>query len=451
MIKVITSYLAALFFLVAMPVQAGDAYIQPVAAGWEVRPIITVGESAANGYRMVGLPDGLGAFDNNDGTMTLLMNHEIAADKGVMRAHGQRGAFVSRWVIDAESLAVRSGADLVRATLPIGVVTPFNRLCSADLAPPSAFYNASTQKGYAGQLFLNGEEDKAGGRAFAHSLNGISYALPDLGRIAWENVLVNAGTGDKTIVMGMDDIHNGLVLTYVGEKRTQGNPVEQAGLVDGRLYAIKAEGARFSLVALQNAAKLDGKALREQAAKLGATLFARPEDGAWDTQNANLFYFTTTDKIGGNTQLHQLQFDDVKQPALGGRIEVVLNGRDIGAEMFDNLTVDSDGKVLIQEDPGKDARLAAIWQFDPVRKTALKVFESRPALFLSGQAQFMTEDEEHSGIVEITHLLKTATWFDVNRRYYLGTTQSHLEHTDAELVEYGQLWLMTSPSSTSQY
>ncbi|MDD2934463.1 MAG: DUF839 domain-containing protein [Methylotenera sp.] len=449
MIKVITQYLAALLFLAAMPVLAGEAYIQPLVTGWEVRPIITVGESAANGYRMVGVPDGLGTFDNNDGTMTLLMNHEIAADKGVMRAHGQKGAFVSRWVIDVETLKVRSGADLVQNTVPAGLV--FNRLCSADLAPQSAFFNVASGKGYPKRLFLNGEEDKTGGRAFAHALDGTSYALPDLGRIAWENALANPNAGDKTVVIGMDDIHDGLVLAYVGEKRTQGNPVEQAGLVGGRLYAVKTEGARFSLVALSDAAKLEGKALRAQAAKLGATLFARPEDGAWDTQNANLFYFTTTDKIGGNTQLHQLQFDDVKQPALGGRIEVVLNGRDIGAEMFDNLTVDSDGKVLIQEDPGKDARLAAIWQFDPVRKTALKVFESRPALFLSGQAQFMTEDEEHSGIVEITHLLKTATWFDVNRRYYLGTTQSHLEHTDAELVEYGQLWLMTSPSSTSQY
>jgi hypothetical protein len=447
--KTMTQYLAILLVFSCISAVAGDAYIQPVAAGWEVRPIITVGESAANGYRMVGVPDGLGAYDNDDGSFTLLMNHEIAADKGVMRAHGQKGAFVSRWVIEAETLAIRSGADLVQNTVPAGLA--FNRLCSADLAPQSAFFNAASGKGYAERLFLNGEEDKAGGQAFAHALNGTSYALPDLGRIAWENVLANTHTGDTTLVIGMDDIHDGLVLAYVGEKRTQGNPVEQVGLVGGRLYVIKAEGARFSLVELSDAAKLDGKALRAQAAKLGAALFARPEDGAWDTQNANIFYFTTTDKVGGNTQLHRLQFDDVKQPTLGGRIEVVLNGRDIGAEMFDNLTVDNAGNVLIQEDPGKDARLAAIWQFDPVRKTALKLFESRPELFLSEQARFMTEDEEHSGIVEITPMLKKASWFDVNRRYYLGTTQSHLEHTDAELVEHGQLWLITSPVTASKH
>ncbi|MDP3332591.1 MAG: hypothetical protein Q8S55_11500, partial [Methylococcaceae bacterium] len=121
MIKVITQYLAALFFFAAVSVQADEAYIQPTAAGWDVRPIITVGESAANGYRMVGIPDGLGAFDNSDGSFTLLMNHEVAADKGVMRAHGQKGAFVSRWVIDAETMAVRSGADLEQNTVPSGL------------------------------------------------------------------------------------------------------------------------------------------------------------------------------------------------------------------------------------------------------------------------------------------------------------------------------------------
>jgi hypothetical protein len=32
-------------------------------------------------YRMVGIPDGMGAFDNHDGTFTLLMNHEVAPDR----------------------------------------------------------------------------------------------------------------------------------------------------------------------------------------------------------------------------------------------------------------------------------------------------------------------------------------------------------------------------------
>ena len=118
------------------------AYIVPLAQGWQVQPIITVGETAANGYAMVGVPDGLGAYANADGSFSLLMNHELADNKGAVRAHGQKGAFVSRWVIEVESLKVQSGADLIKNTVPAGL--SFNRFCSADLAPSSAFYNAAT-------------------------------------------------------------------------------------------------------------------------------------------------------------------------------------------------------------------------------------------------------------------------------------------------------------------
>ena len=430
--------------------QAETSYLTPVAADWDVRTLLTVGQSAANGYAMVGVPDGLGAFANSDGSFTLLMNHELAADKGAVRAHGQKGAFVSRWVIDAESLQVRSGADLVRATLPIDMVKPFNRLCSADLAPQSAFYNAASSKGYAGQLFLNGEEDKAGGRAFAHALDGTSYVLQDFGHIAWENLLANPASGDKTLVMGLDDIQDGLVLIYVGEKHSQSDvkssPIAQAGLSGGKLYALNVEGSRFQLVTLTDGmTNLDGKTLREQAKKLGASGFARPEDGAWDTLNPKMFWFATTDKIGGDSRLTRIVFDDLADPQRGGRVETMLRAHDIGAEMFDNVTVDTGGRVLVEEDPGEQERLAAIWLFDPIKNRATKLFEANALLFKANAADFMTIDEEHSGIIEVTELLRKASWFDAKRRYYLGTTQAHLKHNDDKLVEHGQLWMISGP------
>ena len=425
---------------------AAPAYIVPIAQGWQVQPIMTVGETDANGYVMVGVPDGLGAYVNADGSMTLLMNHELAGNKGAVRAHGQKGAFVSRWVIDVESLKVQSGADLVRATMPVGVVHGFNRLCSADLAPKLAFYNAVSGKGYAGQLFLNGEEDKAGGRAFAHALNGISYELADMGRIAWENVLASPASGDATLVIGLDDIQNGLLLVYLGQKNKEGHPVQQAGLVGGQLYAIKVEGERFSLVSLANVANLDGKSLRELAIKSGATGFARPEDGAWDTLNNRVFWFNTTDKMGGDSRLSQLVFDDINNPQAGGAITTKICASEIGAEMLDNLTVDAAGRVLLQEDPGEDKRLASIWLFDPKTNKSSKLFEANAELFKPGASAFMTSDEEHSGIIEVTDLLRKASWFDAKRRYYLGTTQAHKPHADSSLVEYGQLWMISGPA-----
>jgi hypothetical protein len=439
--------LKALFITIVFSsnVFSAPAYIIPVAPGWKVQPIITVGESAGNGYAMAGVPDGLGVFANNDGTFNLLMNHEIPNDKGATRTHGEKGAFVSRWVIDIEGLKVKSGSDLIKSTVPNGL--KFNRFCSADLPPISAFYNAATRKGFNGQLFLNGEEDKAGGRAFAHTLEGISYLMPDFGHIAWENLLANPVSQDRTLVIGLDDIQDGLLLVYLGNKTKVGNPVEQSGLVGGQLYAIKVTNERFSLVPLTGMTSLDGKTLREEAKKLGATGFARPEDGAWDALDASKFWFATTDKIGGDSRLNQLVFDDISNPLHGGRISAPLSAQSIGAEMFDNIVVDGDGRVLAQEDPGENARLAVIWMYEPTLNKTTKLFESNPDLFKPGAADFMTIDEEHSGIVEVTSLLRKASWFDTNHRYYLGTTQAHLDHKDTKLVEHGQLWLISGPST----
>lgn len=440
---------ALIFFVIAIISAnvsiAAPAYITPLDSTWQVRPIITVGESAANGYAMVGVPDGLGAFDNNDGSFSLLMNHELAADKGSVRAHDHKGAFVSRWVINVETLQVLRGADLSQRSIPAGL--GFNRLCSADLAASTAFYNKLSGKGYNGQLFLSGEEDKAGGRAFAHSLDGTSYLLADFGHIAWENLLANPSPQDTSLVIGLDDIQDGLLLVYQGHKSKIGNPVEQAGLVGGQLFAIDVSGERFSLVALPNMAALDGISLRIEAKKLGATGFARPEDGAWDTQDPKAFWFATTDKIDGDSRLSQLVFDDIAQPQQGGRISTKLRATEIGAQMFDNITVDVDGRVLVEEDPGANERLAKIWLFDPVLNTSSPLFESNASLFKSGAAEFMTIDEEHSGIIEVTALLSKASWFKADHRYYLGTTQVHLQHADENLLEHGQLWLISGPAA----
>ena len=141
------------------------SYLVPVDTAVKFASLLTVGDSI-NGYRMAGIPDGLGAYDNGDGlTFTVLMNHELGNTNGVARAHGGIGAFVSEWIIDRNTLTVTKGSDLMKSVweLTNGAWTAktnfaFSRFCSADLAAPSAFYNAATQTGSTARIFLTGEE-----------------------------------------------------------------------------------------------------------------------------------------------------------------------------------------------------------------------------------------------------------------------------------------------------
>src|SRR5258705_3632683 len=88
----------------AGPSSSQPPYVLRSVPGVVTKSILTVGDSVnlkpdgVTPYRMVGIPDGLGAFDNGDGTFTVLMNHEIASG-GAVRAHRANGAFVSRWII----------------------------------------------------------------------------------------------------------------------------------------------------------------------------------------------------------------------------------------------------------------------------------------------------------------------------------------------------------------
>jgi hypothetical protein len=95
------------------PSSSQSPYLVSTNSHVTIESILTVGDSIG-GYKMAGIPDGLGAYDNGDGTFTVLMNHEIPGNLGVERAHGAVGAFVSQWVIDKETLQVQSGHDLIQ-------------------------------------------------------------------------------------------------------------------------------------------------------------------------------------------------------------------------------------------------------------------------------------------------------------------------------------------------
>jgi hypothetical protein len=434
--------------------------IETKSSDWKIYPLMSVGDhSIKNHLRLVGTPDGLGVEKENNFKIMVYMNHEIANDKGIVRSHGGRGAFVSQWTLDLNLLKIISGEDLIKKVMiwnrdkKIFEVSPnenLNRLCSADLPEKSAFYNSKNKKGFDGRIFMSGEEDREGGRAFAHIVSGkekgISYELPYLGKFSWENVVAHPNTKDKTVVMGMDDNKEGQVYLYMGSKQSKGNPVERAGLMYGKLFGIKTNADKFELVDLDDVSNLSGSDLEKKGMDSDIAKFKRPEDGAWDTLNPNVFYFTTTDKIDGDSEIIKLTFHDINHPEQGGAIEAILKARDIGAQMFDNLTVSDNGKIIINEDPGDHAHLASVWDFDPKTKVAQKIFEVKPEYFQDkSHPNFLTMDEEHSGIIDITRYVTYAPWYKKSERYFLGTLQIHKKLEDPELVEGGQLYFISGP------
>lgn len=445
------------------PSSSQAPYIVPLVPGVEVRSILTVGDwvnRKPDGapYRLVGIPDGIGAFDNGDGTFTVLINHELPANRGALRAHGAAGAFVSRWVIRKSDLAVLYGEDLIRQVVlwdakaaawkPPARGIAFSRFCSADLPAPTAFYDPATGLGYQGRLFMNGEEAGPEGRAFAHTLDGISYELPWLGKMSFENVVAHPAAGNRTVVVGLDDSSGGQVYVYVGEKRATGNPVEKAGLVGGVLYGVKIEGvteetdglklkpeARFALHPFSDVATWTGARLESESRQAGITAFQRPEDGAWDPNRPNDFYFVTTAGFNHKSRLWRLRFDDLRRPELGGTVELLLAG-DEGPKMMDNLTVTT-GQVLIQEDPGKNPHLATIWSYDIATGALTTIARHDPARFRDEAPAFLTQDEESSGIVDASDILGDG--------WVLLDVQAHYDHADPELIEGGQLLAVRVP------
>ena len=454
-------------------------YLVPTAARVGFTSILSAGDEVVGAtnpdgtaWRFVGIPDGIGAFDNGNGTATVLVNHEIGAANGAVREHGAVGAFVSRLVVDIDTLEVLGADDLgdtvYRYDAATGTffagTTAIGRLCSADLAPVSAFFDAASGKGTQDRIYLNGEEVGAEGRAFAWVATGEEegdvYELPWLGKFSWENAVANPNAGEKTVVVGLDDSSPGQVYVYVGEKKGEGDAVERAGLADGQLWGIRAsfvldsdassERSAFLLEELGDVSGVTGAQLQGMSAERGVTEFGRPEDGAWDTQDPNRFYFATTgysaDTNSAPTRLWALDFVDAARPELGGMVTQLLDGSE-GIRSLDNLTVSGSGRVMIQEDPGAEARSARVWEYDPAGDGLVELARHDPARFGDETGRAPTSpfntNEESSGVVDVTGIFGRdggeAYLLDVQAHYPFGAPGSSGR---TEILEGGQLLLM---------
>ena len=464
--------------------------------------VLTAGNTIG-GYSMVGIPDGLGAFDNGNGSFTLLMNHELGNTVGVARAHGGIGAFASTWTINKNTLAVSAGSDLIqsvygwdKASQVLNTTASsnvaFNRFCSADLPVETAFYNAATGLGTQDRIFMHGEEGGSTGWLQATAVTGtdagksftlgkFNVSTASAGATAgtvggWENALANPFAQNKTVVIGTNDggtnIMSNSVGVYVGTKTNSGTAADKAGLTNGTIKFVAVTGfapAGTTIDEFTNGtthANVMSGVQNFTLSDTASTNFSRPEDGAWNPNNPNEFYFVTTDRLDtndggvgynasnvvttaansqtGQTRLWKMTFSDITNPDAGGTIEAVVDGDTVGGEkvnMFDNISFGSDGTIMLLEDVGNASHNGKVWSYNPVTDKLTLVAKHDPTLNGDvGIAASVTADEEFSGIIDITDIMSSSTINSdaAKGRWYALVDQQHNAVGGAQ-VEGGQL------------
>ena len=324
-------------------------YLISASDGATLAVIATTGDTISNEV-LRGVPDGMGAIKNADGTLTLLSNHEIStgADIANKKDTGTWASSISKMTFDPATKKITKMENWMKSmsyynyttetwgstweqSLPVGSIKAdsygsivgtngINRLCSGDLVPAGGFAytekNAKTKKsvtyGYNDAIYLTGEEGGGGDvdRAFAFDANGNGMQLPKFGLAPWENFLTKPGTGKTTIVMGNEDgsATDSQLFMYVGTKQTTGaNFAEKAGLTNGKLYTIALEDYRTD-----NAVRTAPKGTKIKVgfneintnpkygkfgtmSQANGTTFSRIEDGEFDSKNPNVYYFLTTE------------------------------------------------------------------------------------------------------------------------------------------------------------
>jgi hypothetical protein len=462
--KVVGS-LAAIAVVVSLTAAAWPTqkpiYLVSDSAAVAINPIGTTGD-ILNGTVVRGIPDGMGAYASENGRgVTVLSVHEIATnDKTAMLSETKDkpwGTSVTKFNYSKTLKKFDNAEPLISSWNfwnyktsaytstpvggePTGAAAGYfgwgvQRFCSATYSPAGTFiYNGV---GYDGGLLTTGEEVTDQARGFAVDMTGAAYQLPRTGFAAMENIMPALKNGPNTVALISEDgaATDSQLYMYLGKKQNTGTSVDKAGLTNGDLYVLNVPTAATDNIFRTTIAKSTKTpatfkkiewntdvASFHKASRDNGTTFARVEDGHWDPKNPNVFYFVTTEsnkdpiatapnpatpdvtRDGG--ALWRLTFKDAQNPLEGSNLEMLLNGGEsIYMSKPDNITVTDNGVVVIQEDPGGNALLARViaYRISDGKLATLAKFDSQ--YFTTTGSQFMTIDEESSGVIDVTSLL----------------------------------------------
>ena len=471
-------------------------YVVAVGAEYEVRALFSAGDAvpetsdATRQFRMIGIPDGLGAYANGDGTHTLFMSHEAGrtqVSEPLVGSPRYRGAFVSKWILDADGDPVSGERaydtvfiedTLVGPAAQVGNTTRgFSRFCSGFLAGPDV--------GFDRWIYFANEEapspntfDTLGGLSVA-IFDNEAHGLPKLGRMEKENSVVqDAGARAQTVIFSLEDgpatLNNQLYM-YVGKKdRSPGASVlARNGLDNGELYVLRsldpgrnsertftAGSVDVEWVPIPDAETMTDDQLEAASDAVGAMSFVRLEDGAFNTRNRNELFFVTTGNSGGvddgvnelgrlySLRLHSSRILKPATLAIVYNADTVVAGGGDTALAPDNVDTNEDYLMIAEDGTGAsnpvmdaNGRDGSVWRFDlaqgPVgvdASSATRIAEVDPP----GRdgVPVPTGAWEVSGIIDASSLFGAETWLADVQTPNPTTAPTPL------LLEDGQLFLL---------
>ena len=463
---------------VANSVLTKPEYITAMTSAASIKALAYAGDQIT-GLTIEGIPDGMGAYDNGRGGITLLSVHEVSTSNAfVLKGKSTTapwGTSITKFTVSKNTKAVTNVQNFMQkvnfynyttgkyqetpaGAAPAGATPGFfdwgiSRFCSATYAAAGTFSHNGV--GYDGGLFLSGEETGDESRGFAFDEEGTGYQLPRMGMMSFENIMPSLKPGANTVAIASEDgsATDSQLYVYAGKKQSTGTAIDKAGLTNGDLHVMNIPSAKsdnlFRTTVGKNKkvaaefVKVDWNTTTSAFAKESrekGTSMARVEDGHWDPSNPNVFYFVTTEsnkdpiatapnpatptvsRDGG--ALWRLTFKDAQNPAAGAEIEMLLNGGEsVYMSKPDNITVTEDGKyILIQEDPGNNSLLARVIAYRVSDSKLAVVAQFDANKFITGGSEFITQDEESSGIIDATKLL--AKPGDTNS-YFFFNAQIH--------------------------
>ncbi len=475
--------------------------------GWNIMPLFTVGESV-NGYIPPGILDGIGAIKMGNRRVRVYVNHELYGAIGYAYSlkSGARlaGARVSYFDINsmtrqlmgaglAYDTIIGANGQIIRNASQLNSGLGLRRLCSSALFQ-------SGEYGLVDDIYFTGEEVSSGGLEYALDVkNGVLYALPWLGKAAWENVTLLDTGSDRVAVLAGDDRTGAPLILYMGTKMS-GGFVQRNGLANGELYVWVADNGdrdpdawngtgtsrtgKFIKIDHYDASRAstmgyDALGFATQSMQdaladgVGTFKFSRPEDVSTNPEDGTQAVLASTGRgqlfasdDWGTTYLIDIDFSN-----LSAKIDILYDGDDAGGGQFsdsdfglrspDNLDWADNGMIYINEDRstknntfgGVSNIEASIWELNPNNGQLTRIAVVNRSVLPPGQTDSDPDDLgdwETSGVLDVTGLFDTQP----GERLLITNIQAHSIYDgiikSEGLIQGGQMVLMSKIESATK-